>query len=393
MSNDLIQSIIREAAEQRLQYTVRHGGRQVPISPEVQEVSSMEELLTPAEPVNDIITFLNEEATNDIVSEMLEAAGATPPTVVEDSPIPEEIMHEEEVSTTDVTEQVDGAQVETTSTGGVTAEGIDYGSTASQSFEEQEEEQEDDPEQMIPSLSTDAEMRESTSRFSGAEWFKVAEQQVITFAGLGGIGSWAAFLLARIHPQEMYLYDPDSVEMVNLSGQLYGVGDVFNNKVSALSSFINERANYYDCICNAEEFTASTPATDVMISGFDNMAARKLYFEAWRAHVETVPEERKKECLFIDARMSAEDIQILCLTGDNIAGRTEYVKNWLFDDEEADAHVCSYKQTSFCAAIIGGLISNLFVNFCTNLSNPVIERPLPFLTTYDASLMFLNVKN
>lgn len=382
MSDDLLQSIIQEAAQQRQSYAAhRSTYRPTPATPyPTVEAPLVEETPTSVE-THESTSQLNDTDTDDIVAGMLESVGVTPIVPSAEAPTETETIAEDtwqgfHPSTSPeeepVREEVPEEQEEIPTT--------------------EEESSSEDPNE-IPTLHTEASMRESTSRFSGAEWFKVAEDQEITFAGLGGIGSWAAFLLSRIHPYTMYLYDPDTVETVNLSGQLYGMNDVFDSKVSALASFINSYSNYYDCRCHVGEYTQDCPTTNVMISGFDNMAAREMYFNAWYSHVSNKSEEQRKECLFIDARMSAEDIQILCLTGDNQAGMEEYRKNWLFSDEEADAHVCSYKQTSFCAAIIGGLISNLFVNFCTNLSNPVVERPLPFLTTYDASLMFLNVKN
>ena len=382
MSDDLLQSIIQEAAQQRQSYAAhRSTYRPTPttLTPTV-EAPIVEETPTSVE-TQESTSQLNDTDTDAIVAGMLESVGITPiASSVVDAP--------EAATTTENTEQEFYSSTPT--------EEEPIREEVSEEQEEtpttEEENNSEDPDE-IPTLSTEANMRESTSRFSGAEWFEVAETQKITFAGLGGIGSWAAFLLSRIHPYTMYLYDPDTVETVNLSGQLYCMDNVFKSKVSALTSFINSYSNYYDCQCCAGEYTQDCPTTSVMISRFDSMTARNMYFNAWYSHVSNKSEEQRKECLFIDARMSAEDIQILCFTGDNKAGMEEYRKNWLFSDEEADAHVCSYKQTSFCAAIIGGLISNLFVNFCTNLSNPVIERPLPFLTTYDASLMFLNVKN
>lgn len=245
---------------------------------------------------------------------------------------------------------------------------------------------------MIPTI-TEEDMHESTSRFSGAEWFQVAEQQEITFAGLGGIGSWGAFILSRIHPAKMYLYDGDTVEVVNMSGQLYGNMDTFQPKADAIGQFIRNYADYYQANSYATRFTDNTQATDIMISGFDSMAARKMYFTAWLKHLQTVPKSKLPHCLYIDARMSAEELQIYCMTGADRDYIVEYRDHHLFTDEEADAHLCSYKQTTFCAAIMGGLISNLFVNFCTNLGKPLIDRPLPFLTTYDASLLYLNVRS
>ena len=348
------------------------------------------------------IQSLDEDATEDVISDML----AQMRVVVHQSNVPEQSEHlySEEVTlneaTTSTAENV--TEIEQTSVQTSVSDTEDGVITLDESISESPTEDDTEPEQVaeednnrvIPDLPDNtAEFRETTSRFSGAEWFKIAGEKDIVFAGLGGIGSWAAFLLSRVHPRHLYLYDPDTIEAVNLSGQLYSENNIGNNKSTVLHNFIRDYSNYYDVFSYIERFGPNSFASDIMISGFDNMEARKVYFNSWKQHVDWKTEEDKKECLYIDARMSAEDIQILCMTGTDTEYIKEYQEKWLFSDEEADTEVCSYKQTSFCAAIIGGLICNLFVNFCTNLGNPLMPRPLPFLTTYDASLMFLNVKS
>lgn len=348
------------------------------------------------------IQSLDEDATEDVISDMLIQMGVAvhPSNVPEQSEhlYPEEVtLNEAATSTAEDVTETEQASVQT-SVSDTEDEALTLDESISESSTEDDPEleqaTEEDNNRVIPDLPDNtAEFRETTSRFSGAEWFKIAGEKDIVFAGLGGIGSWAAFLLSRVHPRHLYLYDPDTIEAVNLSGQLYSGENIGNNKSTVLHTFIIDYSNYYDALSYVERFGPNSIASNIMISGFDNMEARKVYFNSWKQHVDWKTEEDKKECLYIDARMSAEDIQILCMTGADTEYIKEYQEKWLFSDEEADTEVCSYKQTSFCAAIIGGLICNLFVNFCTNLGNPLMPRPLPFLTTYDASLMFLNVKS
>ena len=44
------------------------------------------------------------------------------------------------------------------------------------------------------------------------------------------------------------------------------------------------------------------------------------------------------------------------------------------------------------ASMIASLITNLFVNFVSNLNNPTIERDLPFFTYYDAHFMYFKTE-
>ena len=78
----------------------------------------------------------------------------------------------------------------------------------------------------IPENSQTITVDETTSRFSGAIWYEEIQQQTVTLAGVGGIGGFVGFLLGRLKPQRLIIYDPDRVDTVNMSGQLYGEGDV-----------------------------------------------------------------------------------------------------------------------------------------------------------------------
>lgn len=144
---------------------------------------------------------------------------------------------------------------------------------------------------------------ESTSRFSSAIWYEAIQKKTILLAGVGGIGSYVGFLLARMKPDALFIYDPDIVETVNMSGQLYSMDDVGSFKVSALSGMISRYCDYGSTFAVPERFDESSEAADIMICGFDNMAARKLFFSKWVSHVQSKPEEERKNCLFIDGRI------------------------------------------------------------------------------------------
>lgn len=246
--------------------------------------------------------------------------------------------------------------------------------------------------QEIPVNSSSLLVDEATSRFSSAIWYKNIQKKVIILAGVGGIGSYVGFLLARMKPASMFIYDNDVVEVVNMSGQLYGNSDLGLTKVTALTNMIRNYANYSSVFAINERFTAESEASDIMICGFDNMAARKLFFEKWVEHVMLKPEEDRANCLFIDGRLAAEEFQVLCIKGDDGFNINRYRNDFLFSDVEADETICSYKQTTFCANMIASYMVNLFVNFCANQCNPIIDRDLPFLTTYNAETMYLKTE-
>ena len=243
-----------------------------------------------------------------------------------------------------------------------------------------------------PENSDSLNIAEHTSRFSGASWFEAIQKKTIILAGLGGIGSYVCFLLARVQPTSIFIYDDDIVEAANMSGQLYGRSDVGDYKANAIASMVGNYANYDSIFAITERFTSECEATDIMICGFDNMEARKTFFRKWCTHVNTKSLEDKKKCLFIDGRLSAEYLQVFCLTGDDYESINKYSNDALFSDEEADETVCSYKQTSYMANMIGSLIVNVFTNFVANEVAGAPIRELPYLTTYDGNSMQLKIE-
>lgn len=247
-------------------------------------------------------------------------------------------------------------------------------------------------EPLIPLNSPTLLMDESTTRFSGAEWFNEIQKKSIIIGGCGGIGSNMAFQLARMHPAGLYLYDDDTVETVNMAGQLFSRNDVGKSKVAAISDMISLYTNMQGVYALRQKFTENTEAGDIMLCGFDNMEARKIFFRSWTAHIENKSEEEKKNCLFLDGRLSLDTLQVLCLTGDDYANQVRYAKEFLFSDAQAEHTVCSMKQTTYLACMIGSIMVNLFTNFCANLLDPVIPYDLPFFTEYDAQNMIFKTE-
>lgn len=253
---------------------------------------------------------------------------------------------------------------------------------------ESNEESHDPDKITIPENPAIDKIDETASRFSSAEWFNKIQKLYVTVAGLGGIGSWTALLLARTKVGRITLYDDDIIETGNLSGQFYRTGQQGISKVLSISHNIREFADYYNIYANAIKFTALSCVTPVMIGGFDNMKARRDFFTAWHNKIRESFRE-KSDYLFIDGRLAAEEFQVFCFTGEDTYLINKYANEWLFDDSEAEETLCSYKQTTFCANLLAGIITNLVVNFAANKCNPLIKRELPFMTRYNASLMKL----
>lgn len=227
---------------------------------------------------------------------------------------------------------------------------------------------------------------EATSRFSSAIWYNKIQTSSIVLAGIGGIGSYVALLLSRLNPRTLFMYDPDIVEMGNMSGQLHSHTSCGDTKINSMQEILHDIGYYYRAQGFNHRYDSASRKEDIMICGFDNMEARKIFFNNWVRHI--CYHFNPKECLYIDGRLSAESFQIFAIRGDDQRAMEEYKTKWLFDDSEAEETICSYKQTSFMAAMIASTMVNIYVNHMANLCDPIIPRDIPFFTEYTAETMF-----
>lgn len=234
---------------------------------------------------------------------------------------------------------------------------------------------------------------ESTTRFSGAEWFNEIQKARIIVAGIGGIGSNVAFQLARMIPANLTLYDDDNVEMVNMAGQLFSNNNIGESKVNAIANMIYDYTSMKQVLAIKDKFTSDKEPGDIMICGFDNMRARRTFFNSWYNHISDKSKEERCKCLYLDGRLSMDTLQILCIRGDDQYNIERYEREFLFADYEADTTICSMKQTTYLACMIGSLMVNLFTNFIANTLNPVIPYDLPFFTEYDAQNMLFKTES
>lgn len=247
---------------------------------------------------------------------------------------------------------------------------------------------------LIPPISESVNTAESTVRFSGASWFEAAKGISVTLAGVGGIGSWTSLLLSRISTSiRINLYDDDKVEVVNLAGQMFSSNQVGLYKVYAAQEVIRYFSGSY---CNASTFRI-TPTSNIydkiVICGFDNMEARKILYNKWKALAKSFSAAQQGEFLFIDGRMNAEEFQIFSIIGDDDYNMKRYEEEFLFSDAEVAPAVCSYKQTTYCASMIASFIVNSLVNFLSNQNLENMPRQVPFYINYDAQLMHLKLED
>ena len=219
------------------------------------------------------------------------------------------------------------------------------------------------------------------SRFSGAIWYDEIAKKQVTIVGAGGIGSWTGLLVSRLGVNGIFIYDDDIVELGNMSGQFYSIEDVGRFKVDSLYRSIQKYSGYYNITAVNEKFVSGSPMSPTVIACLDSMSARALVFDEWRKAVSEAPEDKRKEYLFIDGRLSAETLQVFAVSGDDEENMRRYIHT-LFSDSEADAEICSYKQTSFMANMIASVITNVFVNHVASGLDGGAIREIPFMVEY-----------
>jgi hypothetical protein len=210
------------------------------------------------------------------------------------------------------------------------------------------------------------------SRFSAAP-FVTKKPLEITLGGLGGVGAYVAFFLSRLR-HELFCYEMDTVEDVNLDCQFFKYEDLGKPKASAVSDMIRQYSNgYLDHLGKYEEGCDVTPYCFAM---FDNMEARKLMFEEWC--------NNKDSQIFIDTRLQAEEFQIFCVHKEK---HIQMYLDSLRNDDEIPDLPCSYKQTGHYAAMVATQAVALFCNYLANqkhLADIGEEiREVPFFTTFN----------
>jgi hypothetical protein len=207
------------------------------------------------------------------------------------------------------------------------------------------------------------------SRFRDATWFSKAENLAvpIVIGGAGGIGSWLTLFLSRVLSSTtlIFLYDYDTVEEINMAGQLYCTDDIGKDKAVAISDMVIKYAGYGGIVVQKEKYIDKSLASPIMFSAFDNMEARKVMFKNWKSEAAG----HDGDSIFIDGRLLAEQLQVFFVTPENAK---VYEDIHLFDDSEVDDVSCSYKQTTHFAATIAGKMVQGFTNW---LSKDVAELP------------------
>lgn len=168
----------------------------------------------------------------------------------------------------------------------------------------------------------------------------------ITIIGAGAIGGWTALSLAKMGFANLTVIDFDTVDVVNLSSQLFRYKDIGKSKVLALADIINDFTGITINAVN-DKYTGAILNSDIVICAVDSMAVRK---EIWDANknvgfIKTL----------IDPRMGAETALLYVMSPNNAKDIESYEKT-LYTDANAVSEPCTRKSTQYCALALSGLV-------------------------------------
>jgi len=222
------------------------------------------------------------------------------------------------------------------------------------------------------------------ARFKGADWFSWLLNRDVIVGGVGGIGSWLSLFLSRLG-MKIYIYDMDSFESHNMSGQLVRTQDIGKLKTQVAEELAKEFSNHV-LIEGMGKYEMDSEYCPIMLSGFDNMQARKDMFANWELQIKENP-DIAKEAIFIDGRLLGESYQIFCIQGD-IPEQIDRYKEYLFDDSDVEDVDCTLKQTTHCAAGIASHMTGFLTNFAANVVNEGKFNVVPFKYEYITPVNF-----
>jgi hypothetical protein len=117
----------------------------------------------------------------------------------------------------------------------------------------------------------------------------------------------------------------------------------------------------------------------ITIMGFDNMEARKLIFNNWKAN-------SAREIL-IDGRLRANYYEIFVVR----KGSESRYEETLFSDSEVTPAPCTFKQTAYFGMLIGAKITQVLVNYLSNKYYGEEVNVIPFKITESGDLFYTEI--
>ena len=178
---------------------------------------------------------------------------------------------------------------------------------------------------------------------------------VVLIVGVGAVGRQLALQLVTMGVSNLYLVDPQDVDVENLGAQGFREKDLGRKKVDAVAEAMVEINSTILVCTHAVRFQREhIPDLDedgkiVVCSCVDDMNVRRTI---WRA--------AKLSHLFMDSRMGAEVARVITVADSK--GEQYYPKT-LFSQSEMYQEPCTAKTTIYCASIQAGMMAAQFTKW------------------------------
>ena len=186
------------------------------------------------------------------------------------------------------------------------------------------------------------------------------EQLSVVVVGTGAIGRQVALQLTSIGVNKIILIDFDKVEEHNLPVQGFKESQLGKLKVEAVASDCKELNSKLEVSAVSQKYSIDEHSImgDVFFSCVDSIPARKEIFHSTKTKV------------FIDGRMSAEEMRILTVH-DPESAKT-YPKTLEGTFKEAP---CTAKSTIYCANVAAGVMIQQFTKWLRGME---IDKDIRF---------------
>lgn len=178
------------------------------------------------------------------------------------------------------------------------------------------------------------------------------EHDSVTFIGVGGIGSFAAYGAAKLGIPNITLIDPDEVEIHNVPNQMYTGDNVGTSKAVATAYNLCDQNDVDPDRITQIEATLPDPAitlSGVVVSGLDTMEARS---EIWANHIKFNP----RVPLYLDARLGGQIINLYAVRPGDYQDVEHYEKT-LYSDDEAEDTSCTERGLIDVGLQVGSMIT------------------------------------
>lgn len=178
----------------------------------------------------------------------------------------------------------------------------------------------------------------------------------VSIIGLGGIGSFAAFGIAKLGVPNITLVDFDTVEEHNIPNQFHALDQITMPKADSMAATIQA---YTGTIVNTiEDAIGGADAPDawnpegVIVSGVDSMAAR---IDIWnRGKIKFNP----RVTHYIDARIAGQLLVVYCVNPNDLKETQSYEKT-LHTDAEAEPAACTERGVIDVGLMAGAILTNM----------------------------------